>query len=736
MEHNINSISFYIDEYEFNLKKNTDYYIIICNDKNTFDWIDVLNMYSINKKPSKDKLIEKIKMKFTNNLINIKENNIKENNIKQNETNEMKIYKELDRIKKLDYNLENNTNIAGAKKLFNNSTIKDILINEYIKIWQSNSDKLSIMINDNIYIWTITFNHKQIGNILMSMSFNQTYFPYGPPQICFISPKLLNKLDHRISNSKIFKLNYWNPAISIGDIIDKIATILDKYAQNNTTISNKKINQSLYQKLLVLSSYITNDDDDELDEYFNMFYKSQNNSSNNSSNNSTHYTELPKKKNKFNGTGYRSGEENNWKIEDYENLQKTKEYELISILTGINNDLDKLNADKVNKDELYDTIENSLLIKFLSESLNNTTLLEMSKKLDLYKLCFNIIQNICIDTLIPLLFDVKYNLFNSIKKLYDLCVLSAKIDKSDSNEIISNVLFLWSMYSPLEELSKTATANVSNRIDNTYSDNYNDNYNDIMTKLRFDTCDIINSKYHKSYLTLIKSSKTSNNCMKRLSTEIPTLASELPIHTDASIFLRVDENNPRAMRALITGPPDTPYDSGIFIFDIYIPPNYPNDVPMINFTNTGNKRFNPNLYNCGKVCLSILGTYVGPAASQTEKWNSSSTLYQVLLSIQAQILVEKPYFNEPGYQNSYMTPQGEEKSKEYNKNITLYTMHHAMYDMLSDNNFPEFKNIIDNHFKLKKNKIIDICNKWISKSDFNDSHKKIFNLITTKLQNL
>ena len=175
MEHNINNISFYIDEYEFNLKKNTDYYIIICNDKNTFDWIDVLNMYSINKKPSKDKLIEKIKMKFTNNLINIKENNIKENNIKQNETKEMKIYKELDRIKKLNYNLENNTNIAGAKKLFNNSTIKDILINEYIKIWQSNSDKLSIMINDNIYIWTITFNHKQIGNILMSMSSTGDY---------------------------------------------------------------------------------------------------------------------------------------------------------------------------------------------------------------------------------------------------------------------------------------------------------------------------------------------------------------------------------------------------------------------------------------------------------------------------------------------------------------------------------------------------------------------------------
>ena len=45
-------------------------------------------------------------------------------------------------------------------------------------------------------------------------------------------------------------------------------------------------------------------------------------------------------------------------------------------------------------------------------------------------------------------------------------------------------------------------------------------------------------------------------------------------------------------------------------------------------------RFNPNLYNCGKVCLSLLGTWAGPG------WNpKTSTLLQVLVSIQSLIMV-------------------------------------------------------------------------------------------------
>ena len=51
------------------------------------------------------------------------------------------------------------------------------------------------------------------------------------------------------------------------------------------------------------------------------------------------------------------------------------------------------------------------------------------------------------------------------------------------------------------------------------------------------------------------------------------------------------------------GPEDTPYSGGLFTFDIMCPADYPNAPPKVNLATTGggSVRFNPNLYNCGKV---------------------------------------------------------------------------------------------------------------------------------------
>ena len=47
----------------------------------------------------------------------------------------------------------------------------------------------------------------------------------------------------------------------------------------------------------------------------------------------------------------------------------------------------------------------------------------------------------------------------------------------------------------------------------------------------------------------------------------------------SSIFIRVDDSSMSCMRALITGPDNTPYDSGCFIFDIYMPSDFPSIPP-------------------------------------------------------------------------------------------------------------------------------------------------------------
>lgn len=74
------------------------------------------------------------------------------------------------------------------------------------------------------------------------------------------------------------------------------------------------------------------------------------------------------------------------------------------------------------------------------------------------------------------------------------------------------------------------------------------------------------------------------------------------------------------LKALIFGAEDTPYAHGAFEFDIFFENNYPSQPPKVNLTTTGqgNVRFNPNLYACGKVCLSLLGTWRGNAS---ENWD-------------------------------------------------------------------------------------------------------------------
>ena len=75
-------------------------------------------------------------------------------------------------------------------------------------------------------------------------------------------------------------------------------------------------------------------------------------------------------------------------------------------------------------------------------------------------------------------------------------------------------------------------------------------------------------------------------------------------------ILRSDDGKIPLLKAVITGPADTPYTGGVFEFDIYFPPGYPRCPPKVKFrtTGAGSVRFNPNLYNEGKVSTVVLGS--------------------------------------------------------------------------------------------------------------------------------
>ncbi|XP_054153273.1 ubiquitin-conjugating enzyme E2 Z-like [Oppia nitens] len=111
------------------------------------------------------------------------------------------------------------------------------------------------------------------------------------------------------------------------------------------------------------------------------------------------------------------------------------------------------------------------------------------------------------------------------------------------------------------------------------------------------------------------------------------------------IYAVAEDNDLTRVHALIRGPQGTPYEKGFFYFILNFPTNYPISPPTVKLmtTNAGTVRFNPNLYACGRVCLSILGTWNGPP------WTAVQTLFTILLSIQS-LMNEKPYHNEPGYE--------------------------------------------------------------------------------------
>lgn len=195
--------------------------------------------------------------------------------------------------------------------------------------------------------------------------------------------------------------------------------------------------------------------------------------------------------------------------------------------------------------------------------------------------------------------------------------------------------------------------------------------------------------------------------VRRMCSEVSSMYSSLPLSWSSSILLRVDEERYDFLRACIFGPEDSPYECGAYLFDIYLPPTYPDEPPKFKLLTTGGGRvrFNPNLYASGKVCLSLLGTWSGP------RWTSASTLLQVLVSIQSLILVAEPFFNEPGLERRMGTPHGQRESESYNRRVRHNNFGVAILGTLVEP-YNEFLPAFKTHFTLKRSAIEKTMFAW------------------------
>ncbi|KAJ6845458.1 putative ubiquitin-conjugating enzyme E2 25 [Iris pallida] len=212
--------------------------------------------------------------------------------------------------------------------------------------------------------------------------------------------------------------------------------------------------------------------------------------------------------------------------------------------------------------------------------------------------------------------------------------------------------------------------------------------------------------------------KPPKEWMKKIQQEWKLLENDLP----ETIFVRVYEERMDLLRAVIIGPAGTPYHDGLFFFDFHFPTDYPYSPPRAHY-HSGGLRLNPNLYACGKVCLSLLNTWSG---SGCERWNPvKSTMLQVLVSIQALVLNEKPYFNEPGYERTAKSESGQKHALMYNENTFLYSCKTMLYSLRRPPKY--FEDFVAGHFRKRGHTILLASRAYLDKVQIGSDLEKAQN---------
>lgn len=134
----------------------------------------------------------------------------------------------------------------------------------------------------------------------------------------------------------------------------------------------------------------------------------------------------------------------------------------------------------------------------------------------------------------------------------------------------------------------------------------------------------------------------SREWLRAVSREHNILRTSLP----KDVYVRTWDSDMALLRVLIIGPSGTPYAYAPFLFDITLHSQFPSEAPTAFFHSwtNGVGRVNPNLYENGKVCLSLLGTWEGD--DDEEEWvPGKSTVLQIIVSLLGLVLVKEPFYS-------------------------------------------------------------------------------------------
>jgi len=185
------------------------------------------------------------------------------------------------------------------------------------------------------------------------------------------------------------------------------------------------------------------------------------------------------------------------------------------------------------------------------------------------------------------------------------------------------------------------------------------------------------------------------------------------------IYYVHDDTNMLKGYSMIIGPKETVYNHGFYFFEFNFPEDYPHSPPVVKIINTDTSvRFHPNLYRCGKVCLSILNTWYG------EGWTSCQTIKSVLLTL-ISILDNEPLLHEPNIFKHHPD------FYKYNDIVRYKNVEISILKVKSSPFYNKFKNHIDTYLINNRDEILQFVEKECVKTPYRNGH-----IILTYLYNM
>lgn len=158
-------------------------------------------------------------------------------------------------------------------------------------------------------------------------------------------------------------------------------------------------------------------------------------------------------------------------------------------------------------------------------------------------------------------------------------------------------------------------------------------------------------------LFLLFSMTTSQILLKRINKELTDLEKQ----PRPGITCYPVEDNITQLEAFIEGPPESPYEKGLFKLSVQIPDRYPFEPPQIKFIT---RIYHPNIDDGGRICADILKT------GDKGGWKPSINIGTALMSLRQLIAVPNP--DDPlevdiAQEFKLEYPQFERKAKEFTK---------------------------------------------------------------------